>query len=141
MLKLQTPNSKFQALRKSQIPSLENPKGIPAQSPSLRGTSNLGKPLPAIIHNPNGVEAASLVSHPWAGSRNPVGVDAFSGHSPGVSRCSQPRAARRNPFGIEAAYKEQMFRHVLGCGSPLPLSPPEAPTREPFRYTHFRVIC
>jgi len=69
----------------------ENPKGIPSQSPGLRGTSYPGESELG-NDNPNGV-APGL-------RPNPVGEDEAEDTLPRVARSSQPWAVRRNPFEI-----------------------------------------
>jgi hypothetical protein len=71
-----------------------NPKGIPASSPGLRGTSYPGLARKQST-NPNGVVARFSRT-----GRNPVGVDDPGYLKPKVARASQPWAERYNPFRI-----------------------------------------
>ena len=82
----------------------KNPKGIPTQSPGLRGTRYPGV-TGSRNHNPEGV-ATRCDARREAG-RNPVGVVTAEADGPRVARAAQPWALRWNPFGIADAYKEQ----------------------------------
>src|SRR6266436_3227910 len=70
-------------VRRRRTPSPEgtpaNPKGIPQQSPGLRGTSYPG-PIALGRANPNGVVSAS------GGRHNPVGVETWFARFPRVAR-------------------------------------------------------
>ncbi|GEM_PF-2070841 len=69
-------------------------KGIPAQSPRLRGTSSLGgdrENLPT----PTGLRPELHTD-----DATPLGLRPLASRYPGVARASQPRAEGRNPFGI-----------------------------------------
>ena len=82
-----------------------NPKGIPAQSPRLRGTSYLGETSSGNSPTPTGLWL--LRAQP---RRNPVGVGSLFCGGPRVARSSQPWAGGHNPFGMAR-------RHPSGCGS------------------------
>ena len=69
-----------------------NPKGIPAQSPGLRGTSYLGQIH--LVPNPNGL------CHAVRDRLQPVGVGVILAAFSQGSSCLATWAGRRNPFGI-----------------------------------------
>ena len=73
----------------------ENPNGILAQSPRLRGTSYLGDRSTRIFPTPTGLWLDARAG------RNPVGVGVIFCGFPRVARASQPWAGGRNPFGID----------------------------------------
>ena len=78
----------------------ENPKGIPYQSPGLRGTSYLGKTSRG-GDNPNGVEAAPTMRRQSEGRRNPVGVDDSSAFTQGSSQARNPGLEATIPSGLK----------------------------------------
>jgi len=73
-----------------------NPKGIPTQSPGLRGTSYPGNER---AHEPQPQRGCGKPLAP--SSHNPVGVDRYAPGFPKVARASQPWAGGRNPVGID----------------------------------------
>jgi hypothetical protein len=82
-----------------------NPKGIPAQSPGLRGTSYPGKTSPP-GSTPKGLQPEFVPSD--SGASTPSGLIDLTGPTrPRVARSSQPWADRHNPLGIELSYQEQ----------------------------------
>ena len=79
---------------------IENPKGIPQQSPGLRAPSYPGKP-PPIHHNPERVAAKHEYDAKNGNRHNPVGVEDDLRTSPRVAPSSQPWAELHNHVGIE----------------------------------------
>src|SRR6266704_971807 len=77
-----------------------NPKGIPQQSPGLRGTSYPGKTHAPSEPTLKGLWPTTTEIKPC---RNPVGVVKHPPPLPRVARSSQPRAELHNPVGIEYA--------------------------------------
>src|SRR6266851_8128118 len=86
-----------------------NPKGIPQQSPGLRGTSYPGI-MRRIDDNPEGVAAhgsgsATRPQPRWGCEHRPP--------LPRVARPSQPWALLRNPFGILSSRRLLQFLNQL----------------------------
>ena len=83
---------------------LANPNGIPAPSPGLSRQRDYPGQAAAFLCNPNGV-----VPWGWAGQRAQPrwGWRSLRG-IPKVARASQPWAGGRNPVGIEAAIPQPL---------------------------------
>src|SRR5213082_2441087 len=75
-----------------------NPKGIPAQSPGLQGTSYPGSTVQIGTTTPTGLRLRAAPT-----GHNPFGVDTYRRDFPRVARASQPWAGGHNPFGIGAS--------------------------------------
>jgi len=81
-----------------------NPKGIPSQSPGLRGTSYPGcdrSKEPPTLKGLQRLTRTAAARHKPAPCCNPFRVERGSGTQPRVARSSQPWAEGYNPFGIE----------------------------------------
>src|SRR5260370_16898872 len=78
----------------SMTPGSANPKGIPTQSPGLRGTSYPGF-IALDPANPSGVAASGCQR-----GYNPVGVEAQHSRFHKLARSSQPSAEGPHPFLI-----------------------------------------
>ena len=77
----------------------ENPNGIPAQSPGLRGTSYPGSSSVKPPQPQRGY-GQSIPDRGHDLGRNAVGVVSISERAPKVGVGRQPWAGGRNPFGI-----------------------------------------
>jgi hypothetical protein len=84
-----------------------NPKGILSQSPGLRAASYPGLTVRDSVPTPTGL----WPPHAQSKATTPLGLAVGSTTFPRVARGSQPWAGGRNPFGIEARVKQNSGSH------------------------------
>ncbi len=92
---------------------IANPKGIPTQSPGLRGTSYPGKLRPMGNQPQRGCGPFLIFD-----STTPSGLIVVLSVIPRVARASQPWAGGRNPFGIEQRLDDFRVSARANCRSP-----------------------
>ena len=108
--------------RRHAFARFENPNGIPAQSPGLRGTSYPGSSSVKPPQPQRGY-GQSVPDRGHDLGRNAVGVVSIPERAPRVGVARQSWAGSRNPFGIARA--PSVFRipslHWPSVGPPTPL--------------------
>ena len=96
----------------------ENPNGIPAFSPGLRGTSYPGCAMLFTFDSTLKGLHDKLLTAATMSCCNPFRVDGFCGIAPRVARSSQPWAEGHNPFRIGMCVRSgRLPLHSRHCSS------------------------